>query len=278
MPGTHGASMRPSTFTNASKFTDVDVEFQNCRFGEGSYADGSVTSAFLAELVDVETGDSFPQFWSIGSVETWTASDDGMEMVPTKDGATFKKTCNFALLMASLVEVGFNEDKLENAASINGLRVHLVAKAIKTTDGSDRTTPVAGKLLPHGLPWEASKRKATNKPKTTTGKPQTGSTAGKPATETEGKPETAAAPNPAAVPEEIKGYITMAVSTAIDNAGGSLARNQVMKGVMAVIQAPANKELYPGTVRSKIMVAVTNDDVLNSLEGIAFDGAILKMA
>jgi hypothetical protein len=262
----NAASMRPSSFTNASKFTDLDVELQNCHLAEASYTNSDInTFAFLTDLTDLDTGETFPGMWSIGNVGAWAASEDGLSAIPTKDGGTFKKTCNFAMLIESLVKAGFNEDRIENAASFNGLRVHIVPKATGATDdeGKPRMCNVVGKILPNGLPWEASKRKSGGKTAKPTGD---GSTA---------KPD-AAKPKPA-MDGEVKGLATLAVMAAITANGGTIARNKLQNAVMKEITV-LNKDAYPVAKRGGIIAAIANEDVLGSLEGISYDGASLTIA
>lgn len=272
MPEQRGASMRPSSFTNASKFTDIDVEFQNVRFGEGTYADGTATAALLADLVDIDDGSSHNQFWSIGGVAAWTASDDGTEILPTKDGGTIKKSCNFAMLMDSLVKAGFPEDKLENSHSLNGLRVHIGAKAVQDSNAKNgtREVPVVEKILPNGLPWEASKRKGKAKAaaaSASTGAPTT--------TTASSAPE---ALSGTGVDDDTKALVATAIITILSENGGSLERKKVNAAVSKLISAPANKETYPAASRGKIIAAIQKEEVLKGLDGVSYDGAVLKLA
>lgn len=267
------AVMRPSAATNASKFSDIDVEFHNCHYGEatlnaskdGSYA-GGVTFAFIADLLNLDEDAVNPeQLWSIGNVTAWSASDDGLEAIPTKDGGTLKNSCNYFRFLKSLVDHGFPEDRMEDASSFNGLRCHLAEASYTNSDGKTTKTLVCTKILPNGLPWEASKRKGATKK------------ASKTVETTAPAPASSPAHSTTEIPGDLKVLITMAVTAAVTAAGGTLERKKITQAIMKVVQAPANKDVYPASSRSAIIAAATHDDVLNSLDGISYDGAILSL-
>lgn len=255
MPG--AVSLRPSSFTNASKFTDINVEFTKAVFAETAYADGTETFAFIANLTDLDDGGEHEQLWSMGAISSWSASDDGLDAIPTKDGGTIKKTSNFGMLMQSLVDAGFPEDKIENAGSLVGLRVHLAAKAIKDNNG-ERTVPVVGKIL--SLPWEKKK--------------STGAAKVKPNTSTAAAAAPVAAPTPAALSDEVKSLVDMAVMAVVVGSEGELEKKKLNAKVMKLIQS--DTETYPKARHGAIMAAVAKDDVLRGIEGISYDGALLK--
>lgn len=259
------ASMRPSDATNAGKFTDIDVEFQQCRFAEAAYQNSDTsTFAFVVDMLDLESNETIAnQMFSVGSLEAWTASEDGLHAIPTKDGGTFKKSCNFMLMMDSLVKAGFPEDRIENAGSLDGLRCHIAAKAVPAVSGTDpRTVNIIAKILPNGLPWEASKRKVAKK--------QGGSGAASVA------PSSPSSSGGVEISDELRSYVSMAVLAVIPE-GGSVARNQLAKLVMKHISV-TDKDTYPAPVRSKVIAAIAHDAVLKSLDGVSYDGAALSAA
>lgn len=156
------ASLKPSTFTQGGLIDDVDVDFTEARFVEWDYG-GTIdvmALAFCLKMADDE-GTEHIQYYSAGDIKNWEPSEDGHCLVRVGSATTINDSSNFSQLVASLVNSGFPEDKIDDDATIfEGMRCHVrrVAQPKRTglinkQDGErERTVLLVTEI--HKLPWE----------------------------------------------------------------------------------------------------------------------------
>ncbi len=162
-----GASMKPSDAVEGGGLFQGIVTWRSPKFEMCDYVrkDGSVANTALAFHPDLEDEDGIihnQDFWTVG--EGWTPSKDGTKLIPPRKGASLSKTCNFILLMNSLVEAKFPEDKMEDDASIyEGMKCDMVRQVaperkglVKKEKRYDDSVLVVDSIIT--LPWEAEEK------------------------------------------------------------------------------------------------------------------------
>jgi hypothetical protein len=168
----------PKSFVEGGlKTVNTELTWKDCRFGVAPYTkkDGTPTLnkegkpiMTVAALITYELpGDSeedVMQMYSIGDPGRYEVSKDGKKLV---SDTPITKGCNFALLMESLINAGFPENKLaemEDISSLNGMvtynigvdepvRQGLAPRA--NADGRKRIITVPSEI--RKLPWEKKK-------------------------------------------------------------------------------------------------------------------------
>jgi len=161
-----GASLRPKDQVEGGGLLDnVDATWKEVEFTTWDYA-GTRKEAVTALRIamDIDDGEDAEQYWSCGG--TLVPSKDGKKLV----GGAVNKTSNFGILINSLVEAGYPEDKISDDCSVfKGLKCHMVripapkrgggipAKTTRT-DGREfeKTILVVDSIIK--LPWEASEK------------------------------------------------------------------------------------------------------------------------
>lgn len=159
--GEKGASIRPSTFRGGGLLDDVDVRWKDPHFTSEApegYSSDSDSLFFMVTLVQAD-GTETDQHWSAGKLEYFEPSKDGGRAIPVGDKQDMSSSTNFAELMNSLIEAGFDEADLpeDDIRELDGLEVHMVRKAqpkrsgLKNREDDDdsrpRTVLVVSELL-----------------------------------------------------------------------------------------------------------------------------------
>jgi len=172
-----GVSLRPSDMVQGGLLDDAVVEFTGCGFVMFDYqGKADPAPAFGTELVDIDGGDPTKQYWTVGKAKDWMPSDDGKTLVAVGSATALNNNSNFALLMASIVNAGFPEDKIGDDISVfNGMvaHVHRVAAPKRSglsggsvgPDGQKREQTVLVVDTIEKLPWERKKGKGAPKTK-----------------------------------------------------------------------------------------------------------------
>ena len=160
------AGLKPSEMVEGGGLiSDVDVTFAEVRFEMWDY-NGTVpvaNPAIKAKLVEVEGGAEFIQYWSAGQSKDWMASEDGKRLVSVGSGAGLNSGSNAGILITSIVNAGFPEDKIGDDISVfDGMKAHVIRQAAPKrniqkaprADGRvyEDTVLVVSKVLQ--LPWE----------------------------------------------------------------------------------------------------------------------------
>lgn len=131
-----GASLKPSEAASGFSLDDVDVVLESLRFTDvppGTYQAGSLFLEVGFSGKEIEEGAS--QHYSAGSLDRFKPSDDGLKAVPSdeedydEEGAPticLVKSTNAILFLKSLVDNGFDEEKIEDTVDVfEGTDVHL---------------------------------------------------------------------------------------------------------------------------------------------------------
>jgi hypothetical protein len=173
-----GASLKPSEMTEGSGLLDdVTCTWKSCSFEMFDYQGKSPqpVPALKAVLDPDDSGDETDQYWSMGNAKDWIPSDDGKRLVAVGSATTLKTSSNGAILLTSLVNAGFPEDKIGDDISVfEGMVAHMVRipapkrpglKKRVREDGREfeDTVLTVGEII--SLPWEKKKAKGAPKGK-----------------------------------------------------------------------------------------------------------------
>ena len=146
-----GVSLKPSSFTKGGLVDDVDVTITGAQFVMWSYERADIPEVPALKLdLQTETGDVVDQYLSAGDAKYFVPSEDGSELVAVGSRTTLNDNSNMALFMRSLIEVGFDETRIEDDISVLcGVQVH-----VRRVEQPAR----AGIVQPVGEGQEARKR------------------------------------------------------------------------------------------------------------------------
>lgn len=165
------AGLRPSQFVEGGGLvSDIDVVFEDVRFVMWDYNGTLPTAnpAIKAKMVE-EDGAEYEQYWSAGQHKDWVASEDGRKLVAVGNSSGLNSGSNAGILLTSIVNAGFPEDKIGDDITVfKGMKCHVIRQAAPKrniaraprADGRvfEDTVLVVSKI--HQLPWER-KRAAT---------------------------------------------------------------------------------------------------------------------
>lgn len=264
-----GLSLRPSTFTaGGSLIDDVDATVIRARFEMFDYGgkSDSVPSPTLMLILKDKEDVEHTQYYSAGDASRFAPSEDnnadlnGINLVPLGDNSAMNGGCNAALLLNSLVQAGFPEDKLDSGDSrvLEGLVGHWNrvpqpkrSNLPKKEGQREAMILICSSII--SLPGEA-------KPKPNAVKSGATATKNTPA---------AAALGATTVSDDLKDEFTM-----------ELVGLFATEGVTSMKKVDVTKKLF-GSIdktnsnKSKLMSMATKDDVLKSLEGFSYNGSVL---
>src|SRR3972149_1510368 len=159
------ASLKPSDFVEGGGvISGVDGTFAEARFAMWDY-NGQVpvsNPAVRVKMVDEEK-EEYLQYWSAGQAKDWVASDDGKSLLSVGSGSGINTGSNAGILLASVINAGFPEDKMGDDISVlDGLKCHVIRQAAPKrniqkaprADGRvfEDTVLIVSKI--HQLPWE----------------------------------------------------------------------------------------------------------------------------
>jgi len=165
-----GVSIRPSDFVEGGVVpVDRNLIWEECRFELFEYKkkDGTVVATTTAARISYkdDEGRDYVQQYSASDPERFLPSDDGKTLVPQGDATTLNLSCNFYLLLNSLVSAGFPEDKLTDDISVlDGLYTHNIGvpepkraglARVAAEGARERILSVPDQILK--LPWEGKK-------------------------------------------------------------------------------------------------------------------------
>ncbi len=178
-----GISLRPEDAGEGGLFDDVTVKVVKSRFEMFNYEGKSVaTPGIVFSLVDINDSAEYEQFYSMGNPHDWTPSSDGTELVyvGSAESPAVRKTTNGMILITSVLDSGFPEDKFfADISAFENMVCHmqrvpapkrgnLTKKTDKAGKEYDQTILVVDSIT--SLPWE------------TEGAPKTGGNKGAPKT------------------------------------------------------------------------------------------------
>lgn len=170
-----GVGFRPTDFTEGGGLLDdANVIWEKCEFVLWDYnGNGPQTPALRIDMKHED--EDIEQYFSAGKAEDWTPSKDGTKLIPIGNATGINRRSNLAILITSLIDAGFPEDKIEDDCTVfEGLVCHMVRKPAEKRPGLVRTPRADGKVFEQTnlvvdeiqkLPWEKGKGKASAKDK-----------------------------------------------------------------------------------------------------------------
>lgn len=241
------ASLRPSDMTEGGGLLDdVDVTITEARFVTWDYQGKAAPVPALKMTMAPDEGDPVDQYWSVGKAIDWAPTPDGKSLVKIGQASALNVGSNFGILISSLINAGFPEDKLEEDIDIlDGLQCHVIRVAApkrtglassQRADGREATILTVDSIAK--LPWEKGGGKSGGKG--AGGKSGAKSGGGK-----------AASAGDDAIEQEAQEVL---VAMLADADGGSLKKAEIP--VKAVKAASAAN-------RSKVVVLLNNEDFLS---------------
>ncbi len=148
---------------------DRFLTWKECRFNLFEYTKKSgevvaTTTAGRIKYVD-DDGQEFEQQYSAADPERFTPSEDGKTLVAVGNAQALSKSSNFYLLMNSLINAGFPENKLTGDLSVlDGLETFNIGVPEPKRSGLARPAPAGGEPVRERilsvpsqirkLPWE----------------------------------------------------------------------------------------------------------------------------
>jgi len=278
-------SLRPSTFTAGGIIDDIDAVISRARFVTFDFNGQSEDKTCLALTLTDNDGTEHIQYWSAGDPQYFVPSVDpknedlnGITIVPVGDKKALNGGTNCALLINSLVNAGFPEDKLESGdvRELEGAKVHV--NQMPAPKRSNMPTKPGQKQRDNptillvtavlALPGESTTTSKTSaKPGAATTKPGSAVKPGAQATAKSASPSEAAAPD-AALVEELGGEI---MGLFAQKEVSSMKKAELTKGLFGSIdKTNVNK--------NKLVAMAGRDNALKALEGFTFDGSTLSIA
>lgn len=150
-----GVSLLPSDAESGGLFNNCLVRIDDMRFEifdwKGKAPKSWTCKAILTELTDdaLEDGESHEHYWSVGSLDRYSVSDDGFELEPQRGQKGINSGCNFFHFLQSVVELGFSTDLIaESNGSVeifHGMIFRCYRKPVQRENMPDRPgAPGAG--------------------------------------------------------------------------------------------------------------------------------------
>ncbi len=159
-----GASLKLGEFQEGGGLFQGEATWRNPRFEIFEYkGSGNSSPGFMVDL-EPEEGDTIMQFWSVGNADDWTPSKDGKKIIATGKATKLSKSSNFYLLLNSLVEAKFPDDKMGDDVSVyEGMKCNMVRipaperKGLQQKEKKyDPTILVVDSIIT--FPWEAESK------------------------------------------------------------------------------------------------------------------------
>lgn len=266
-------SLKPSDQQHGGILDDVDVQIKELIFTTWDYNGQQEPQLALRALYIEADGKETEQYYSAGKLEHLVPSADGKacEAAVGSNKTGLNDNCNAAMFLRSIVEMGFPEDKIEEAESsievFEGTVVHLNAVAQKKRQGlqnaDDKVRTILLVTQIKQFPWESAPAALGAKKPVQTGKVAT------PPVKASGKAAAApAATNGSADLDDEAGAAILAV---LKNNGGAVEFKKLGMQVF--------RELGTSPNRSAILNLVANPEYL-AQEGTPwqFDGTTVSAA
>src|SRR3990167_6088446 len=123
------AGLKPSEFVEGGGVvSDVDVGLKEVAFVLWDYNGRAPVRnpAIMAKMVEDE-GTEHVQYWSAGQSKDWMPSEDGKKLVAVGSGSGLNSGSNAGILLTSIVNAGFPEDKIGDDITVfQGMRCHVI--------------------------------------------------------------------------------------------------------------------------------------------------------
>lgn len=184
-------SLNPKDAVEGGLLSDIDATLVSLRFGNYIYdfaknndesSPNGAESVGLIGKFKTPGGDEFRSIASLGNANEWIIQDaagspcqpdahgyirDGVKVDSAKGDKTgLSKSSNAYAFFVEMEAAGFPSNKFSDVCTVfDNTFAHWVQKVQKKREGlanqseREKTVLVAQKILAHGLPWEAAKRK-----------------------------------------------------------------------------------------------------------------------
>ncbi len=273
-----GVSLKPSNAVVGGLIDDVNVEWKECRFESWDYNGKSPVKvpALKVTMADVDTGDEHEQYWSMGSAKDWAPGPDGKELISVGSATALKSNSNGMILLTSLVNAGFPEEKFgDDVSELEGMVCHMIRVPAPKRTGlvKDKRTREDGREFEETvlvvesiskLPWE----KAKPKPKVTPAGTQSGAGKKKP-TSSGGSAGGGAGAN-AELSSDIVSRTVDFIMEVLGESGGEVAKKD--------LATMAFQKLKDDPNRNQIVQLVFKDEFLSGGAGPwTFENGIVKI-
>jgi hypothetical protein len=263
-----GISLRPSSFTaGGGLIDDADVEITKARFVQYDFegkSENGPSLCLMLVLADTEKNDHV-QYFSAGNLAYFVPSEDpknpdlnGITIVKVGDKESLNGGTNTAIMLNSLVQAGFPEDKMDagDVRVLEGLVGHVNrvpqpkrSNIAKKEGQRDPMVLVFTKIL--SMPGEQKKGAAA---KTTAAAKSASATA-----------TTASTNGSDELVEELTGEL---IGLFAAKGVSELKKVEISKGLFGTID-----KTNPN--KNKLISMAAKDDVLKSLEGFSYNGSVL---
>lgn len=281
-------SFAPSTFIEGGlAIDDSDIEVANaawCYFDYGGKSEKGAALCLGVSMRLLSDGTVHDQYFSAGDVRFFAPSTDGNVqasagpfLVPLESKAQMNKNTNAAMFLASLVNCGFPEARLNGDLGIDaalvGTKMHVVQVNAPERKGLIKTGAQANKQQ---TVLVVSKLLAMPGGSTPTQTPGLGMKPAAPAQLGGGQPGIPAATPvaPVQVGAAVNGELdTLCSETLIGIlavAGGAIPKSKLL--------VEASKALTGNPMRQAACQRIFQDAFLSTAEGIKFDGANVSLA
>jgi hypothetical protein len=181
------SQFKPSNFgVGGGLVDDVDIVIKAAAIVNFDYQGSSPVPVPAIEFtLGIPDGEDVIQYWSIGKSSDWIPSEDGEKIVSIGRATQINSNSNAAILLKSLVDAGFPEDKItDKITCFVGLEGHMIRVPAPLRKGIAKKTREDGQVFEQTILTVASITKMPWEKKTGAAKPGAKSPAagkGKPA-------------------------------------------------------------------------------------------------
>lgn len=157
--------LRPSGFSEGGGLLDdVNATIKEARFEIFDYQGKGTPAPSLRINLTLEDGSEASQNWSCGKAQDWQPSEDGKKLVAIGRATALNRQSNVALLLESIVNSGFPEDKIGDEITVfEGMEAHFIRVPAPERKGIAKRTDAQGNVIEqtiltvdkiNKLPWE----------------------------------------------------------------------------------------------------------------------------
>jgi len=143
---------------------DINATVKEARFEIFDYQGKGNAAPSARFTLSLEDGSEVSQNWSCGKATDWTPSEDGKTLVAIGRATSLNRQSNVALLLESIVNSGFPEDRIGDDITIfEGMEAHFVRVPAPERKGLTKRTDAQGNVIEQTvlvvdkiikLPWE----------------------------------------------------------------------------------------------------------------------------
>ncbi len=164
------ASLKPSDFSEATGLWEGIGTVTAAVFETWDYGGEGPDTPAAKFTIQPEEGEEVEQYFSVGKLADWKPSKDGSRLLAVGRATGINTSSNFALLLASLVNAGYPEEKMtDDIGDFVGLVANFMRipapkrTGIKPKEGQEdrvKTILTVGEIIK--LPWEKKGKPAAS--------------------------------------------------------------------------------------------------------------------